>query len=128
LQNIPFIMYHHLNHEENRFLLPHLLPRLASIGAAVHSHAAGDGSFMSARAEAAPALRLLRVLCAAFFRPEWYTRRARLPTAAGAFSTIYTAQLPYWAGNETVVLKLVDAPRHIQDRCTQVCLGPAPSC
>lgn len=28
LQNIPFVLYHHLNHEDNRPLLPHLLPRL----------------------------------------------------------------------------------------------------
>lgn len=102
LQNIPFILYHHLNHEENRPLLPHLLPRLAGPGAG------------------APALRLLRVLCSAFFRPEWYSGRARISSAVGAFSTIYRANLPPWAGEGTVVLKLVDTPRHIQDRCAQV--------
>ncbi|KAL4458989.1 hypothetical protein ABPG75_013854 [Micractinium tetrahymenae] len=102
LQNIPFVLYHHLNHEDNRPLLPHLLPRLAGPGAG------------------APALRLLRVLCSAFFRPEWYCGRARISSAVGAFSTVYRASLPHWAGEGTVVLKLVDTPRHIQDRCAQV--------
>ena len=105
LQNIPFILYHHLNHEDNRPLLPHLLPRLAAAGQ--------------------PALRLLRLLCAAFFRPEWYSGRARISSAVGAYSTVYRAVLPPWAGEGGVVLKLVDAPRHIQDRCAQVGSGMA---
>lgn len=100
LQNIPFILYHHLNHEDNRPLLPHLLPRLAGVGP--------------------PALRLARLLCAALFRPEWYTGRCRISNAVGAYSTIYRACLPPWAGEGTVVLKLVDTPQHIQDRCAQV--------
>jgi hypothetical protein len=106
MQNIPFILYHHLNNEDNRPLLPHLLPRLAGSGGA----AAGPP----------PALRMLRLLCAAFFRPEWYTGRSRISSAAGAFSTVYRATLPAWAGDGTVVLKLVDTPKHIQDRCAQV--------
>lgn len=107
LQNIPFILYHHLNHEDNRPLLPHLLPRLAGAGGA---------------SSGAPALRLLRVLCAAFFRPEWYSSRSRISSAVGAYSTVYRASLPAWAGDVgSVVLKLVDTPKHIQDRCAQVC-------
>lgn len=106
-QNIPFVLYHHLNHEDNRPLLPHLLPRLAAPGAGL------------------PGLRLLRVLCAAFFRPEWYCGRARISSAVGAFSTVYRASLPHWAGEGTVVLKLVDTPRHIQDRCAQARGGRA---
>jgi hypothetical protein len=121
LQNIPFILYHHLNHEDNRPLLPHLLPRLAG-------SSPSGGSFAGCTADAStsdsggasPALRLLRVLCAAFFRPEWYTGRSRISSAAGAYSTVYRASLPAWAGDGTVVLKLVDTPRHIQDRCAQV--------
>lgn len=72
-----------------------------------------------------PALRLLRLLCAAFFRPEWYGGRARISSAVGAYSTVYRATLPPWAGEGGVVLKLVDTPKHIQDRCTQVgvCVG-----
>lgn len=99
-QNIPFILYHHLNHEDNRPLLPHLLPRLAGVGQ--------------------PALRLARLLCSALFRPEWYSGRCRISNAVGAYSTVYRACLPPWAGEGTVVLKLVDTPHHIQDRCAQV--------
>lgn len=110
-QNIPFVLYHHLNHEENRPLLPHLLPRLAGPGGA-----------------AAPAQRLLRVLCAACFRPEWYSGRSRISSAVGAFSTVYRASLPAWAGEGCVVLKLVETPKFIQDRCAQVCAEEYVSC
>ena len=100
LQNIPFILHHHLNHPENRDLLPRLLPALHALGS--------------------PAMRLLRTLCAAFFRPEWYSRRARISGVAGAYATVYRCALPSWAGESTVVLKLLDTPKHIQDRCAQV--------
>lgn len=127
LQNIPFILYHHLNHEDNRPLLPHLLPRLAGSSPSGGSFAdcTADAS-TSGSGGASPALRLLRVLCAAFFRPEWYTGRSRISSAAGAYSTVYRASLPAWAGDGTVVLKLVDTPRHIQDRCAQVGLLAGP--
>ena len=100
LQNIPFVLHHHLNHPDNRSLLPHLLSALQPLGA--------------------PALRLLRTLCAAFFRPEWYTRRSRISGAAGAYATVYRCLLPPWAGEASAVLKLLDTPKHIQDRCAQV--------
>lgn len=100
LQNIPFILHHHLNHPDNRSLLPRLLPALHALGA--------------------PAVRLLRTLCAAFFRPSWYSRRVRISGVAGAYATVYRCALPAWAGDTSVVLKLLDTPKHIQDRCTQV--------
>ncbi len=100
LQNIPFVLHHHLNHPDNRELLPLLLPALHALGA--------------------PAFRLLRTLCAAFFRPQWYTRRTRISGVAGAYATVYRCALPAWAGDTSVVLKLLDTPKHIQDRCAQV--------
>ena len=100
LQNIPFVLHHHLNHRENRELLPRLLPALHALGA--------------------PAFRLLRTLCAAFFRSSWYTRRTRISGVAGAYATVYRCALPAWAGDTSVVLKLLDTPKHIQDRCAQV--------
>jgi len=100
LQNIPFVLHHHLNHPDNRDILPQLLPALHELGA--------------------PAFRLLHTLCAAFFRPSWYTRRTRISGVAGAYATVYRCALPAWAGDISVVLKLLDTPKHIQDRCAQV--------
>jgi serine/threonine protein kinase len=100
LQNIPFVLHHHLNHPDNREILPCLLPALHALGA--------------------PAFRLLRTLCAAFFRPSWYTRRTRISGVAGAYATVYRCALPAWAGDTSVVLKHLDTPKHIQDRCAQV--------
>ncbi|KAL4536328.1 hypothetical protein Ndes2526A_g05859 [Nannochloris sp. 'desiccata'] len=100
LQNIPFVLHHHLNHPDNREILPRLLPALHALGA--------------------PAIRLLHTLCAAFFRPQWYTRRTRISGVAGAYATVYRCALPAWAGDTSVVLKLLDTPKHIQDRCAQV--------
>jgi len=100
LQNIPFVLHHHLNHPDNREILPRLLPALHALGA--------------------PAFRLLHTLCAAFFRPSWYTRRTRISGVAGAYATVYRCALPAWAGDTSVVLKLLDTPKHIQDRCAQV--------
>jgi serine/threonine protein kinase len=100
LQNIPFVLHHHLNHRDNRELLPRLLPALHALSA--------------------PAFRLLRTLCAAFFRPSWYKRRTRISGVAGAYATVYRCALPAWAGDTSVVLKLLDTPKHIQDRCAQV--------
>jgi hypothetical protein len=100
LANVPFVLHHHLNHPDNAPLLPRLLPRLAALGA--------------------PALRLARALCAAFFRPRWYAARARISGVAGAYATVYRCALPAWGGGASVVLKLVDSPKHVQDRCAQV--------
>ena len=50
--NIPHILHHHFNHQDTRLLLPRLLPLLHSMGPS--------------------AMRLLRVLCGTFFRPDWY--------------------------------------------------------
>ena len=94
LPNVPFTLACHLNHEDNRRLLPRLLPQLAALGPS--------------------AMRLLRTLCSALFRPEWYGQRWRLSGAAGAYATIYRCQLPAWAGEGQVVLKLVDTPQHVQ--------------
>ena len=55
MQNVPFLLAQHLAHEDNAALLPRLLPALG-----------------------APARRLLRALSTAFFRPHWYTARARM--------------------------------------------------
>jgi serine/threonine protein kinase len=100
LQNAPFILHHHLNHPQNRGLLPKLLPAIHSLGL--------------------PAVRLLRTLCAAFFRPSWYSQKTRISGVAGAYATVYRCALPRWAGGDSVVLKLLDTPEHIQDRCVQV--------
>lgn len=100
LQNIPFVLHHHLNHPDNRPILPRLLAQLHDLGP--------------------PALRLLRTLCSTFFRPAWYARRARISGVAGAYATVYRCALPEWTGGASVVLKLLDAPKHIQDRCAQV--------
>eukprot|EP00887_Chlorella_sp_A99_P006671 scaffold3.g6671.t1 len=100
LPNAPFALSCHLSHEDNRALLPRLLPRLAALGP--------------------PAQRLARLLCSALFRPEWYAPRWRLSGAAGAYATVYRCRLPAWAGEGVAVLKLVDTPRHAQDRCSQV--------
>jgi hypothetical protein len=97
---VPFILHHHLNHPDNRAVLPHLLPRLYALGA--------------------PATRLLNTLCSALFRPEWYAARSRISGVAGAYATVYRCQLAEWLGAGSVVLKLLDAPKDIQDRCSQV--------
>lgn len=100
LQNIPFVLHYHLNHPETRALLPQLMVALHGVGS--------------------PALRLLRTLCAAFFRPDWYSRRSRISGVAGAYATVYRCMLPSWSAGGSVVLKLLDIPKHIQDRCAQV--------
>ena len=100
MANIPFLLTHHLNHPANATLLPKLLPRLEELGQ-------GPPQF-------------LRSLCGSFFRPEWYRNRARISGAPGAYATVYRSILPDWLGGGSVVLKMMDAPRHIQDRCSQV--------
>lgn len=104
LQNIPFLLHHHLNHPDTLPLLPRLLKSLRPLGS--------------------PAQRLLRTLCGAFFRPEWYINRTRISGVAGAYATIYRCTLPFWGDSSSsgtsVVLKVLDTPKHIQDRCAQV--------
>ncbi len=51
--NIPHILHHHFNHPNTLPLLARLLPLLHGLGPA--------------------AMRLLRVLCGTFFRPDWYS-------------------------------------------------------
>ena len=98
--NIPFLLTHHLTHPDNAAVIPALLPRLQALG----PHAP----------------RLLRSLCGAFYRSSWYTNRSRISGAAGAYATVYRCALPDWLGGGSVVLKMIDAPHHIQDRCSQV--------
>jgi len=98
--NIPFLLTHHLSHPDNAAVIPALLPRLQALG----PHAP----------------RLLRSLCGAFYRSSWYTNRSRISGAAGAYATVYRCALPDWLSGGSVVLKMIDAPHHIQDRCSQV--------
>lgn len=98
--NIPFLLTHHLTHPDNAAVIPALLPRLQALG----PHAP----------------RLLRSLCGAFYRSSWYNNRSRISGAAGAYATVYRCALPDWLGGGSVVLKMIDAPHHIQDRCSQV--------
>lgn len=100
LQNIPFILHHHLNHPANRDVLPSLLSSVNKMGMA--------------------AIRLLRSLCTYFFRPSWYSRRLRISGVTGAYATVYRCILPRWARGRTAVLKSLDMPEHVQDRCVQV--------
>lgn len=73
--NIPHILHHHFNHAEGaaRPLLGRLLPLL--------QHSAG-----------VPALRLLRMLCGAFFRPQWYAGH-RQWIGKGAYAQVRCALL-----------------------------------
>jgi hypothetical protein len=100
MPNVPFVLAAHLAHEANRPALPALLAAVEALGA--------------------PAVRLLRALCPALYRPSWYAARARISGAAGAYALVYRARLPAWGGGGSVVLKLLDAPRHVQDRCAQL--------
>ena len=100
MQNIPFILHHHLNDEAIVDLLPRIMASLHELGK--------------------PAVRLLRILCADFFRPDWYQKRSRISGVAGAYSTVFKCCLPWWGQNEGLVLKVIDAPKHNTDRCSQV--------
>ena len=66
--NVLHILHHHFNHADTRPLLGALLPALA-------------------RQAGPPALRLLRVLCGAFFRPSWYSG-ARAWIGKGAYAQV----------------------------------------
>ena len=128
------MLYHHLNHEENRPLLPHLLPRLAAAGASPAGPPAGGPAGAGGQA----ALRLLRLLCASCFRPEWYTGRARISSAVGAYSTVYRACLPAWAGERALqrtarapagrLLIALVYPFLLKARVPAACLGWMASC
>ena len=104
--NAPFTLQRHLCHAANAGLLPRLLASEAGVPGAA---------------------RLLRLLCGALFRGDWYAARRRISGAPGAYATVYRCSLPDWAGGGTaggtagrrVVVKVVDLPKHIQDRCTQ---------
>ncbi|GAB4821632.1 hypothetical protein N2152v2_008678 [Parachlorella kessleri] len=97
--NIPHILHHHFNHPNTRVLLPRLLPLLHGLGPA--------------------AMRLLRVLCGVFFRPDWY-KGSRTWIGKGAYAQVYRYQLPEWTGQGAVVFKVLDLPRHFEDHCRQV--------
>ena len=101
MQNIPFILQHHLNASPTRDLLPRIESAL--------QHSIGKFAVM-----------FLRVLCADFFRPSWYTSRVRISGATGAYATVYRCDLPWWAEGKNIVLKIIDAPKHNHDRCSQV--------
>eukprot|EP00889_Picochlorum_renovo_P000532 jgi/Picre1/27562/NNA_000529.t1 len=101
MQNIPFILQHHLNVSPTLELLPRICSNLhESIG----EHA----------------IIFLRLLCADPFRPHWYTSRVRISGAAGAYATVYRCSLPWWSEGRGTVLKVIDAPKHNHDRCSQV--------
>ena len=101
MQNIPFILQHHLNAEPTR----HLLVRIES---AVYESVGAFGT------------TFLKVLCADCFRPSWYMSRSRISGANGAYATVYRSSLPWWAAERRCVLKVIDLPRHNHDRCSQV--------
>lgn len=101
MQNIPFILQHHLNVSPTLELLPRICSNLhESIGEY--------------------AIIFLRLLCADLFRPHWYTARVRISGAAGAYATVYRCSLPWWSEGRGTVLKVIDAPKHNHDRCSQV--------
>lgn len=101
MQNIPFILQHHLNADPTRRLL-------TRIESTVYESV---GSF---------ATTFLKVMCADYFRPGWYKSRSRISGANGAYATVYRSNLPWWSPEKKCVLKVIDLPRHNQDRCSQV--------
>jgi len=102
MQNIPFILQHHLNAQPTRRLL-------TRIQSAVYESVGTFGT------------TFLKVLSADCFRPSWYMSRSRMSGANGAYATVYRASLPPWAAPERrCVLKVIDLPRHNHDRCAQV--------
>ncbi len=101
MQNIPFILQHHLNADPTR----HLLTRVEST---VYESV---GSF---------ATTFLKVMCADYFRPGWYKSRSRISGVNGAYATVYRSNLPWWSSEKRCVLKVIDLPRHNHDRCSQV--------
>ena len=101
MQNIPFILQHHLNADPTRRLL-------TKIESAVYESVGSFGT------------TFLKVLCADYFRSSWYNSRSRISGANGAYATVYRASLPWWSSEKGCVLKVIDLPRHNHDRCSQV--------
>ncbi len=101
MQNIPFILQHHLNADPTR----HLLTRIEST---VYESVGSFGT------------TFLKVMCADYFRPGWYKSRSRISGANGAYATVYRSKLPWWSSEKKCVLKVIDLPRHNHDRCSQV--------
>lgn len=100
MQNIPFILHHHFNSPVIINLLPRIINALGALGSA--------------------SMLFLRVLCSHLFRPDWYTNRARISGVAGAYATVYRCSVPWWSKDKGFVLKVIDAPKHNNDRCSQV--------
>ncbi|RMZ55611.1 hypothetical protein APUTEX25_000194, partial [Auxenochlorella protothecoides] len=106
LPNAPHVLRHHLAHPGNAGVLADLAARCAGMGPAT--------------------LRLLRLVSGAGFRPAWYARRARMSGAAGAYATVHRCALPAFLADSPgapprrVVLKVLDAARGVQDRCSSV--------
>ena len=100
MQNIPLILQQHLNASPTRELL-------GKISSGLH----GAGKH---------ALRFLHIMCADYFRPEWYTARTRISGVNSAYSTVHRCATPSWAEEQNLVLKVVDAPKHNTDRCSFV--------
>lgn len=101
MQNIPFILQHHLNASPTLELLPRISSNL--------HESIGDYAII-----------FLRLLCAELYRPHWYASRVRISGAAGAYATVYRCSLPWWSEARGIVLKVIDAPKHNHDRCSQV--------
>lgn len=100
MQNIPLILQQHLNASPTKELLGKISSALYGVG----KHA----------------LRFLHIMCADYFRPEWYTARTRISGVNSAFSTVHRCATPSWAEGQNLVLKVVDAPKHNNDRCSFV--------
>lgn len=99
--NIPFILQQHLNAEPTIGLLPRIESDLyENVGE--------------------PAVIFLKILSSEFFRPDWYLSRNRISGVTGAYATVHRCSLPWWAHDQGIVLKVIDAPKYNHDRCSQV--------
>lgn len=93
-QNIPFLLYHHLNHSANRDVIPKLVEA---------THKMGKHAF-----------RLLKLLCTHLFDPSRYKQLTKI--AQGGYGSVYFAVLEDEGGSK-VAVKLMDLPRSLHDRC-----------
>lgn len=123
LQNVLFLLYHHLSHEANSALVPRLM--------------------LAAEITGPHAVLLLRVLCRQLFPASLYAPGRALargayaqvkpslgPASSGAcpllcsllrrvVRQVHAARAPGFCSEE-VVMKLVDVPSSIHDQCRQV--------
>lgn len=95
--NIPFLLHHHINYSKNDTIIPLVHQRISNMGLG--------------------AIILLRLLCKKLFQPQLYANRKER-IGVGAYGTVWRTVLPFTHSSiRTVAVKLLSAPKGIQDIC-----------